>query len=198
MNLAIIRFFDIAISGIAIMLLLPLHLFIAIWILLDSRGPVFFRQPRIGRDGKTFILLKYRSMYQKSDLAGLLTIGDDKRVTRPGRFIRKYKIDELPQLLNVLCGTMSIVGPRPEVKKYVDLYTQNQRQILMVRPGITDFASIKYSNESDLLKIQSDPETFYMNYLIPEKIKLNMIFIEEPSVRLYLRIIFLTMKKILF
>ncbi len=195
MNRSIIRILDIVFSSIGLIVLLPLQLVIAAWIKWDSGGPVFFRQERIGKNGIPFVLFKYRSMFINSTEKGLLTIGEDQRITKAGKFLRRSKLDELPQLINVLLGQMSLVGQRPEVKRYVELYTQQQRIILSVRPGLTDIASIQFHNESDLLKKHRDPEDYYRNFLIPEKIRLNMIFIESPSIRLYFRIIFLTLEK---
>ncbi len=192
------RFLDVVFSLIGIVLLSPVFLLVAIWIRLDSKGPVFYRQQRIGRYGAAFSLYKFRSMRLDADKGSLLTFSDtDARITKPGRFIRKYKIDELPQLLNVLAGEMSIVGPRPEVKKYVDLYTEEQRNVLKVRPGITDIASITYYNENKMLESQNDPEQYYIHHIMPDKIRLNKLYIDNPSTANYFRIIFLTIKKAL-
>ena len=155
------RLFDILASGVGLLFLSPLFLFVAIWIKLDSTGPVCYRQIRVGRYNRDFKLLKFRSMYIGSDKKGLITIGDhDFRVTPSGYYIRKYKLDELPQLINVFIGDMSLVGPRPEVRKYVDLYTSEQMHVLDVRPGITDEASIYYRTENELLGRSSDPERY--------------------------------------
>ncbi len=191
------RLLDIILSLVGIIILSPLLLYIAIRIKLDSKGDVFYRQLRIGKNGKEFYLYKFRSMYDGSDGKHLLTYGNgDSRITGFGKFLRKYKLDELPQLFNVLLGEMSIVGPRPEVKKYVDTYTEEQRQILKVKPGITDLASVTYIDESEILARQQNPEEYYIRYVVPEKIKLNMIFITSPSLYNYFRIIGLTIKKI--
>lgn len=190
------RILDVFFSLIGIILLSPLFLLIAIWIKLDdATGQVLYKQQRIGRYGKPFSLFKFRSMRTGSDKESLLTFSEgDSRITNSGRFIRRYKIDELPQLFNVLLGQMSIVGPRPEVKKYVDLYSDEQRNILNVRPGITDIASITYYNENKILEVQPEPERFYIQHIMPDKIKLNQHYINSPSVGNYFRIIFLTIK----
>ncbi|HXS38221.1 MAG TPA: sugar transferase [Flavipsychrobacter sp.] len=191
------RLFDLTFSLIGLIILSPFFLIIAIWIKLTSKGPILYRQKRIGKNGKEFRLLKFRSMYADADKRGLLTVGGkDPRITPSGLYIRKYKLDELPQLWNVLIGQMSIVGPRPEVKKYVDLYDEEQKKILHVRPGITDLASIKYKNENEILEAQPEPERYYIEHLLPEKIKLNKKFIEAPTVNNYFKIIFLTVKNV--
>ena len=152
------RLFDILSSGIGLVVLSPLFAVLAIWIKADSRGPVFYRQVRVGRGNKDFRLYKFRSMRPDSDKLGLITVGGhDPRVTRSGYYIRKYKLDELPQLINVFVGDMSIVGPRPEVRKYVDMYTPGQMRVLSVRPGITSLASIRYRNENEILAASDDP-----------------------------------------
>lgn len=188
-----IRFLDIVFSLTGLLALSPVLLVISIWVKLDSAGPVFYRQVRVGRHGKDFRLFKFRSMRVNADKAGLLTVGGrDPRVTAAGYILRKYKIDELPQLLNVLVGDMSLVGPRPEVRKYVNLYTQAQRKVLNVRPGITDMASIEYKNENEILAKSADPEFAYINEIMPQKIRLNEVFINHPTVGNYLRIILRT------
>lgn len=189
-----IRIFDFIASFVGLVLLSPLFLVIAIWIKLDDKnGPVFFRQTRVGKDGVDFLLYKFRSMYADSDKKGLVTIGGrDPRITRSGYYIRKYKLDELPQLINVLKGDMSIVGPRPEVRKYVDLYTPEQRRVLEVRPGVTDYASIEYLDENALLALSANPDKTYIEEIMPAKIKLNMKFINNPSFKNYLNIILIT------
>lgn len=191
------RLFDIISSGLGLLVLSPLFLFIAIWIKLDSRGPVFYRQVRVGRGNKDFRIFKFRSMRIGADKGSLITVGGhDPRITRSGYFIRKYKIDELPQLINVFLGDMSLVGPRPEVRKYVNLYTPEQMKVLSVRPGVTDYASIEYMDENVLLEKSSDPDKTYVEEVVPAKIKLNMRFIEHPTFVEYLKIIFLTVFKI--
>ena len=169
------RFFDIVLSFIGLIILLPLFLFIAIWVKWDSKGPVLFKQLRVGKHNKDFRIFKFRTMKVSSDKEGLLTLGDkDKRITGSGYFMRKYKLDELPQLFNVFIGDMSFVGPRPEVRKYVDFYTKEQLKIFEVRPGITDVASIAYRNEAELLKDQVDPEGYYINTIMQKKLQLNL------------------------
>lgn len=188
-----IRSIDIMASLVGLILLSPLFLGLAIWIKLDSKGAVFYRQLRVGRFGLDFSLFKFRSMRTNADKASLLTIGgSDSRITRAGLFIRKYKLDELPQLINVLRGEMSLVGPRPEVRKYTDLYNDEQRKVLEVRPGITDWASIEFRNENEILGQSPDPERTYIEEIMPLKIKLNQRFIQNPSVLHYLHIIWRT------
>jgi lipopolysaccharide/colanic/teichoic acid biosynthesis glycosyltransferase len=189
-----IRFFDIVLSLIGLVILLPVFLVISIWIKLDSPGPIFFKQDRVGLNGIDFHLIKFRTMFLNSDRKGLLTVGNsDNRVTSSGYFLRKFKIDELPQLANVFIGKMSIVGPRPEVRKYVDLYTEDQRLVLSVPPGITDYSSIKFRNENELLAKSSMPEECYIKDILPIKLKLNMIYIRDRSIYQYFKIIILTL-----
>ena len=191
------RLFDLLISVPFAVLLFPLFVIIAVWIKLDSKGPVFFMQERIGKDGAPFGIFKFRTMVVDAESRGnQITVGSDPRITRIGHLLRRYKIDELPQLLNVIKGEMSIVGPRPEVPKYVRLYTANQRRVLSVRPGITSPASIKFSNESDLLGKQPDPENYYIQILIPAKIEEDMECIDHPGILNDLAIIFRTVRKI--
>ena len=193
-----IRLLDIIFSILGIIILLPLFMIICLIIKADSKGGCFFIQERIGKGGKPFGILKFRTMRCGADADGLLTIGThDKRITRVGSFLRKTKIDELPQLWNVLKGEMSIVGPRPEVEKYVLLYTEEQRRVLSVRPGITDYASIEYVNENEILSQASDPDRAYIEKVMPHKIKLSMRYLEHYCVSEYLKIIFLTLKKII-
>jgi lipopolysaccharide/colanic/teichoic acid biosynthesis glycosyltransferase len=188
-----IRSFDIIFSFLGLVLLSPVLIIIAIWIKIDSKGPVLYRQIRVGLNGIDFELLKFRSMRTNADKAGLLTVGGrDSRITKAGYYLRKYKIDELPQLINVLGGDMSLVGPRPEVRKYVDLYTELQKKVLLVKPGITDMASIAYKKENELLAGSPDPERTYTEEIMPEKLKLNMIYIENPGLINYFKIIFKT------
>jgi lipopolysaccharide/colanic/teichoic acid biosynthesis glycosyltransferase len=192
------RLFDLTASFVGLLLLSPLFLLLALWIVFDSRGGVFYRQVRVGRYGKDFRLWKFRTMRPESDKKGLLTVGGkDPRVTRAGYFLRRYKLDELPQLINVLTGDMSLVGPRPEVRKYVDMYTPEQLRVLDVRPGITDYASIEYSNENDLLAKSSDPEKTYIEEVMPAKLRLNLKYIEEKSFATDVKLIFRTIGKIL-
>lgn len=191
------RIFDILFATFGLVILSPLLIFVYVAIVLESRGGGFYRQERTGRYGKPFRLIKFRSMYVNADKHGLITVGGhDNRITRVGYYIRKYKIDELPQLINVVKGDMSIVGPRPEVKKYTDLYTEEQRKILDVRPGITDYASIKYVDENEILGTSDNPERTYIEHIMPDKIKLNMIYISQNDIKEYFKIIFLTLTNI--
>lgn len=193
-----IRVCDILISFFGLLFLSPLFLIVALWIVIDNPGPVFYRQQRVGKDNKDFGLLKFRSMCVGADKMSLITIGDrDPRVTRAGYYIRKYKLDELPQLWNVLVGDMSLVGPRPEVRRYVDIYTPEQQKVLSVRPGITDYASIEYIDENRLLAQSSDPDKTYIEEVIPAKIALNMRYINHQTIGEYFKIIFLTFVKII-
>ncbi len=194
-----IRVFDLLFSLFGLLLLIPIFLVIAIAVKISSKGPIFYKQERVGKLGKPFRLYKFRSMYINSDKKGLITVGNnDSRITPVGRFLRKYKLDELPQLINVLKGSMSIVGPRPEVSKYVVLYNDYQRRILSIKPGITDFASIYFRNENEILSNKSDPESYYINVLIPQKIRLNMIYILNYNFKVYFFVIFKTIKSIFF
>lgn len=191
------RCFDIFASFIGLLLLSPFFIIIAIVILLDSRGGVFYKQFRVGKNNKDFKLFKFRSMSTGSDKKGLLTVGGrDSRITRSGYFIRKYKLDELPQLLNVLFGDMSLVGPRPEVRKYVDIYNAEQMKVLSVKPGITDYASIEYSNENELLAKSSEPEKTYIEEIMPAKLLLNQKYITEQGLLTDIKIILRTIGKI--
>lgn len=193
-----IRLCDIVFSAIGLLLLSPLFLIVYILIRCESKGGGFYCQQRVGKDGRLFGLYKFRSMRTGSDKKGLITVGGhDSRITRMGYFIRKYKIDELPQLWNVLKGDMSLVGPRPEVKKYVDLYTEEQRRVLSVRPGITDYASIEYVDENEILGKADDPDRVYVEEIMPAKIKLNMRYIENRNLNEYFKIIGLTFINIL-
>lgn len=170
----------------------------AVWIKCDSRGPVFYRQLRVGRGGRDFYLYKFRSMYLDADKKGLITVGGrDPRVTPSGYYIRKYKLDEFPQLINVLKGDMSLVGPRPEVRKYVDMYTPEQLHVLDVRPGITDMASIQYSNENELLAAVDNPEEYYIRVIMPDKLRMNLEYVQNHSLLYDLRLIFKTISKVL-
>ena len=170
---------------------------IAILIKLDSKGPVFFKQVRVTKNGREFKIFKYRTMRVGSDKYSQITVGKDSRITKVGDFLRKYKLDEIPQLINVLIGDMSLVGPRPEVPKYIALYTEEQREILKVRAGITDYASIEFSNENDILANEVDPEKAYIEKIMPRKIELNKKYLSEISVMTDIKIILLTIKKIL-
>lgn len=192
-----IRLFDFLFSILGLVILSPLFAIVAIWIKFDSSGPVFYKQIRVGKDNKDFRLFKFRSMVTDAENKGLITVGGrDPRVTRSGYFIRKYKLDELPQLINVLIGEMSLVGPRPEVRKYVDLYDEEQRKVLSVKPGITDYASIEYIDENEILGKADNPEKVYIEHIMPEKIKYNMKYINNRSIKEYFKIIFMTFGKI--
>ena len=191
------RIFDIILSLFGLIILLPFMLIIAIFIKLDSKGPVFFKQLRVTKNGREFKIFKYRTMRVGSDKYSQITVGKDDRITKIGSFLRKYKLDEIPQLINVLIGDMSLVGPRPEVPKYVALYTDEQKEILKVRAGITDYASIEFSNENDLLALEEDPEKAYIKKVMPKKIELNKKYISEISMLTDIKIILLTIKKIL-
>lgn len=176
------RLFDIVASGLGLLILSPLLLVIAIWIKLDSKGPVFYRQVRVGWNNKDFRIFKFRSMRVGADKGSLVTIGGrDPRVTRSGYWIRKFKLDELPQLINVLIGDMSLVGPRPEVRHYVDYWTPEQMHVLDVRPGITDPASIKFRNENELMEQAKDPEKYYIEVIMQEKLKLYLEYVGHHS-----------------
>lgn len=187
------RLFDLVASGLGLIVLSPLFLILAIWIKLDSKGPVFYRQVRVGRHNKDFRIFKFRSMRIGSDKGSLVTIGGhDPRITRSGYFIRKFKFDELPQLINVFIGDMSLVGPRPEVRHYVDYWTPEQMHVLDVRPGITDPASIKFRNENELMGQAEDPEKYYIEVIMQEKIKLYLEYVEKHSFWYDLGLIFKT------
>ena len=192
-----IRFFDFILSLVGLVVLAPIFIVLAIWIKTDSKGPVFYKQVRVGQNGIDFGLFKFRSMVVDADKKGLITVGGrDPRITRSGYFIRKYKLDELPQLINVLLGDMSLVGPRPEVRKYVELYTDEQQKVLSVKPGITDYASIEYMDENEILGKSNDPEKTYIEEIMPEKIKYNMKYIQNKNLFEYFKIILLTVLKI--
>ena len=188
-----IRVFDIVFSGIGLILLSPLFLFVYILIRLESKGGGFYAQERIGKDGVPFKLYKFRSMRTGADKGSLITVGGhDPRITKMGYFIRKYKIDELPQLWNVFIGDMSLVGPRPEVERYTRLYTEEQKKVLSVRPGITDWASIEYVDENVILGQAEDPDKAYIEQIMPDKIRYNMKWIKNQGVVEYFKIIFST------
>ena len=191
------RFFDFTVSLIAMIILSPLYLFLAIFVKLDSKGPVIYKQKRIGKDGKEFILYKFRTMYVGADRKGKITVGHrDPRVTRVGYYLRKYKLDELPQLFNILRGDMSFVGPRPEVEKYVKLYDEQQRKVLSVRPGLTDYASLEYVDESEILAKSDNPEQTYIEEVMPAKLALNLKYIEERNFLVDLKLILKTIFKV--
>jgi lipopolysaccharide/colanic/teichoic acid biosynthesis glycosyltransferase len=176
------RAFDLLAAILGVLVLLPFLLVIALFIKLEGRGPVFFRQVRVGRGGRSFRIWKFRTMVVDAERqGGQLTVGEDRRITRTGAWLRQWKLDELPQLINVLVGEMAFVGPRPEVPRYVALYTEEQRKVLDLRPGITDLASIAYRNESDLLKNNEDPEAFYIQHVLPDKIKINLNYATKSN-----------------
>ncbi len=191
------RIFDIISSSIGLIILSPVFLLLAIWIKLDSKGPVFYRQTRVGKDNKDFRLYKFRSMRPDSDKHGLITVGGrDPRVTRSGYFIRKYKLDEFPQLINVFLGQMSLVGPRPEVRKYVDMYTPEQMKVLSVKPGITSLASIRYRNENEILAQADDPDRCYIEKVMPDKLEIDLQYVDQASFLNDIKLIFSTFKAI--
>lgn len=191
------RSFDIVFSLIGLILLMPLFFVVAILIKLSSSGPIFYLQTRVGLNGNDFKLYKFRTMTVDADKKGLLTVGGrDPRVTSIGYYLRKFKIDELPQLLNVLFGSMSFVGPRPEVRKYVDMYTEEQKNVLSIKPGITDYASLEYFNENDLLSRSENPEQVYIQEVMPAKLKLNLKYMREAGFFTDLKIIFRTLARI--
>lgn len=192
------RLFDILLSLLVLTVGLPFGLLVALLIVVDSKGPVFYRQSRVGRHNVDFLLYKFRTMCVEADSGSLITVGeDDMRITRVGAFLRKFKIDEFPQFLNILKGEMSIVGPRPEVRKYVDMYTPEQMRVLSVRPGLTDYASIRYVNENAILSASSDPEKTYIEEIMPDKLNLNLKYIDEQSLWTDCKIILQTLKAIL-
>ncbi len=192
------RIFDIVASGFGLLVLSPVFLILAIWIKLDSRGPVFYRQVRVGRHNKDFRIFKFRSMRVGSDKKGLITVGGhDPRVTRSGYYIRKYKLDEFPQLINVFIGDMSLVGPRPEVRKYVDLYTPEQMHVLDVRPGVTSLASIRYRNENDILAAAEDPDRCYIEKVMPDKLAIDLEYVANHSLWYDITLIFKTFWEII-
>ena len=184
------RVFDLIFTVPGLIILLPFFIIIAVWLKIDSPGPVFYRQERVGQNGKLFRIYKFRTMVVDADKIGLaITVGDDPRITRIGRILRRYKLDELPQLLNVVKGEMSLVGPRPEVSKYVNMYNEEQLKVLEIMPGITDPASIKYKNENDLLAssqdedvLSNDPESIYVNMIMPDKILMNLEYAKRANV----------------
>lgn len=193
-----IRFLDFIFSLLGIILLFPVFLVLYLAVRLESKGGGFYKQLRVGRGGTDFYVYKFRSMRIGADKQGLITVGGrDPRITQVGYFIRKYKLDELPQLFNVLKGDMSLVGPRPEVRKYVELYTDEQRKILSVRPGITDYASIEYVDENTILGQADDADKAYVERILPDKIQYNMKYINHRSVKEYFKIIFLTIWSII-
>lgn len=192
------RLFDILASGFGPMCLSPLFAVLAVWIKCDSPGPVFYRQVRVGRGNKDFRIFKFRSMRVGSDKKGLITVGGhDPRVTRSGYYIRKYKLDEFPQLINVFIGDMSLVGPRPEVRKYVDMYTPDQLRVLDVRPGITSLASLRYRNENELLAQAEDPDRCYVEKVMPDKLAIDLEYVPKANLLTDIKLIFATIASII-
>jgi len=192
------RVFDLLFSVIGLVAITPVMLILAFIITIDSKGGVFYKQVRIGKNQKPFSLYKFRSMRTDADKKGLLTVGNnDSRITKIGYYLRKYKLDELPQLINVLFGNMSFVGPRPEVEKYVKLYNQEQLMVFNVKPGITDWASIKYVNENEILAKSSQPEKTYIEEIMPAKLKLNLEYVKHNNIFVDIKIILLTIKAII-
>ena len=175
------RLFDLLFSIVVLILFIPLGIILSLCIIIDSRGGVFYKQERVGLNGAVFTILKFRSMFVKTDSNSSLTVGNDRRITRMGRLIRKLKLDEFPQFLNVIAGQMSVVGPRPEVKEFVDLYSDSQREILRVKPGITDEASLAYFDENNMLSNSSNPKLTYIEEIMPRKIEINLKYISEKS-----------------
>ena len=193
------RAFDIIFSLLVLTIFLPFGIIISLLIVLSSSGGIFYKQERIGKNGVPFLLYKFRSMRTNSDQSGTLTVGmKDSRITKIGVFIRKYKLDEFPQFINVLFGSMSVVGPRPEVSEFVALYTQEQRKVLDVKPGITDYASLEYFNENEVLAKSSDPRKTYIKEVMPHKIMINQKYLSRPTLGHDLKIIGKTIKRILF
>ena len=192
-----IRFLDVLFSFLGLLILSPLLIVIYLAIIVESRGGGFYSQTRVGKDEKYFKLYKFRSMRVDANNKSLITIGTrDPRITKTGLFVRRFKIDELPQLFNVLKGDMSLVGPRPEVPLYVDMYSEEQRKVLSVLPGVTDYASIRYVDENEILGKAENPHQTYIDEILPNKLKLNMEYIENRSVKEYFKVIFLTLRKI--
>ena len=191
------RSFDIGVAAIGLIVLLPILLAVAVLIKCDSQGPVFFKQKRIGKDFRAFLIYKFRTMRENSELSGpVITIGEDPRITRVGRFLRKTKLDELPQLINVLKGEMSLVGPRPELPRFVELFRREYTKILTVRPGITDLASLKYHDEAKLMDQFPNPEEEYLRSILPDKIRLAREYIDRSSIVFDLSLILRTVPKL--
>lgn len=191
------RILDIIFSISLLIALLPLFLIIIFLINLETIGGTFYTQTRVGKFNSNFKIIKFRSMYLGADLKGYLTVGDkDARITKVGYFLRKYKLDELPQLINILKGEMSFVGPRPEVRQFIDLLDKDQLEMLSVRPGLTDFASLKYVNESEILRESDDPERKYIEDILPEKVRLGIDYIKKSSLYLDIKLVFMTIYQI--
>ncbi len=192
------RIFDLISSLLVLFILLPVLLLIALINVVDGRGRIFYSQVRVGKDGKLFKILKFRSMHPNSAKSEELPIGDDQSITAFGGFLRKSKLDELPQLLNVISGNMSVVGPRPEVESFVKLYSEEQRYILSVKPGLTDIASIIFINEYKILCASKSPKDTYIQEIMPEKLRLSLLYIEKRSFWFDIKLIFITLGRIIF
>jgi lipopolysaccharide/colanic/teichoic acid biosynthesis glycosyltransferase len=191
------RLFDIVCSTLGLLVLLPAFVIVVTLIKIESPGPGLYTQQRVARGGKMFNLFKFRTMHVNADKLTAITVGArDPRITRIGYYLRKYKIDELPQLINVMRGDMSLVGPRPELKKFVDLYTPEQREVLTVRPGITDFASLEFRNENELLEGKEDPIKYYVDEILPAKLALSLRYVRTRSFLLDIKIILRTIKAV--
>lgn len=192
------RGFDFIFALLGLILIFPVLIIIAILIKLDSKGPILFVQERVGQHNKTFNIYKFRTMYVKSQKKGLLTIGDnDARVTKVGYFLRKYKIDEFPQLLNIIKGDMSFVGPRPELRYYVNFYSPEDLIIFKLKPGITGLASLEYRNEVELLKKADDPERYFINTIIPDKLRYNKLYLKKRNFFFDLKLILKTIYRVI-
>ncbi len=193
----LMRFFDVVISIFVLVVLLPFFIVVALLIKLTSKGSAIFIQQRVGKNGRDFDLYKFRTMCENAELESSLTVGEkDLRITGIGFFLRKYKLDELPQLVNVLKNDMSLVGPRPELRKFVDMYSEEQKIVLSVKPGITDYASVKYRNENMLLALQKNPEEYYIKEIMPVKIQLNKWYIHNKRIKNYFYIILSTLASV--
>jgi lipopolysaccharide/colanic/teichoic acid biosynthesis glycosyltransferase len=194
----VLRFFDVLIAFIGLVCLSPVLLLVAFFVFMDSGSPIFYKQNRLGRFGYSFPLIKFRTMVANADSQGLITVGGrDARITKVGYYLRKIKLDEIPQLWNVLIGDMSLVGPRPEVEKYVKRYPKEYDFLLKVRPGVTSLASLKFSNENEILENQPDANQYYEEVLLPEKIAIDSVYVENRSLQLYVSIIGKTVLKVL-
>jgi lipopolysaccharide/colanic/teichoic acid biosynthesis glycosyltransferase len=193
------RIFDFVFALLGIAVISPLLIVVSLWIKLDSSGPVFFKQKRVGRNGNTFQIYKFRTMVKDAEKLGKqITVGKDPRISRAGRFLRKFKLDELPQLFNVLKGDMSFVGPRPEVPYYVSFYTKEQQKVLSVQPGITDYASLKYIDENLVLSASKDPEYTYVHQVMADKIEINLVYLQRMSLWEDVKIIIMTIIRIVW
>lgn len=194
LSLLLIRFFDLFFSFFGVIFLIPLFIFVSILIKITSKGPIFFKQERVGKNQKIFKILKFRTMIVNAEEKGLkISTSSDNRITKIGKILRKTKIDEFPQLINVFFGQMSFVGPRPEVKKYVDLYTENQKSVFLIKPGITDLASIEFRNENEILNNAENPEKIYINNIMQKKLDLNLFYIEKIGFFYNIYLIFKTL-----